>query len=48
MQQAREAGCEAIGGLSMFVLQAAEQFRLWTGIEAPAAVMREAAELALW
>jgi len=46
MQQAREAGCEAIGGLSMFVLQAAEQFKLWTGVEAPAAVMQLAAEQA--
>jgi shikimate dehydrogenase/3-dehydroquinate dehydratase type I len=43
MREARAAGCDAIGGLSMLVLQAAEQFRLWTRCEPPLAVMREAA-----
>ena len=47
LRQASEAGCDTIGGLSMLVLQGAEQFKLWTGIEAPVAVMREAAERAL-
>src|SRR6266566_7856038 len=28
--EAGEAGCETVGGLTMLVLQAAEQFRLWT------------------
>jgi 3-dehydroquinate dehydratase / shikimate dehydrogenase len=47
LREAREAGCETIGGLSMLVLQAAEQFRLWTGREPPVEVMREAARRAL-
>ena len=47
MQEAREAGCETIGGLSMLVLQGVEQFKLWTGLEAPLSEMRQAAEGAL-
>lgn len=31
IKQAREAGCPTITGVDMFVLQAAEQFRLFTG-----------------
>jgi 3-dehydroquinate dehydratase/shikimate dehydrogenase len=34
LREAREAGCETLGGLAMLVGQASEQFRLWTG-EAP-------------
>lgn len=48
LREAREAGCDTIGGLTMLVLQAAEQFRLWIGAEAPAKVMVEAAGRALW
>src|SRR5262245_24131434 len=33
---AKRAGCRTLGGLAMLVGQAAEQFRLWTGLEAPA------------
>jgi 3-dehydroquinate dehydratase/shikimate dehydrogenase len=44
---ARAVGCEAIGGLPMLVLQAAEQFRLWTGTAPPIEIMREAASCAL-
>ncbi|MDQ3666962.1 MAG: shikimate dehydrogenase [Acidobacteriota bacterium] len=47
LREARAAGCELIGGLEMLVRQAAAQFRLWTGAEAPEAVMREAAVRAL-
>jgi 3-dehydroquinate dehydratase/shikimate dehydrogenase len=47
LRQAREAGCDTIGGLAMLVLQGVEQFRLWTGIEASVEVMREAAERAV-
>ncbi len=47
LREAREAGCELIGGLEMLVTQAAEQFRLWTGAEPPETVMREAALRAL-
>jgi shikimate dehydrogenase len=31
----------------MFIHQGAEQFRLWTGLEAPLSVMRQAVEQAL-
>ena len=45
MREAREAGCETIlGGLPMLVAQAAAQFKLWTGEDAPLEVMRAAAE----
>ncbi len=39
----RERGIEAHNGLSMLVFQAAAAFELWTGIEAPVDVMRQAA-----
>jgi 3-dehydroquinate dehydratase/shikimate dehydrogenase len=45
MREARSAGCEIIlGGLPMLVAQAAAQFTLWTGQDAPLEVMRAAAE----
>jgi shikimate dehydrogenase len=47
LREAREAGCETLGGLPMFVAQATEQFRLWTGDPAPADVMYEAAQQGL-
>jgi len=47
LREAREAGCATAGGLSMLVAQAAGQFKLWTGLDAPAGVMRAAAEAAL-
>ena len=47
LREAREAGCETIGGLSMLIAQAAEQFKLWTGVNASEGVMCEAAEQAL-
>jgi len=37
------AGATAIGGLESLVRQGAESFRLWTGVEPPLDVMREAA-----
>ncbi|MGB7924515.1 MAG: shikimate dehydrogenase [Pyrinomonadaceae bacterium] len=44
LREARRAGCDTIGGLSMLVAQAVEQFKLWTGhAAAPVDVMREAA-----
>ncbi len=43
MREAREAGCDAVGGLPMLVAQAAAQFKLWTGEDAPLDVMRAAA-----
>jgi 3-dehydroquinate dehydratase/shikimate dehydrogenase len=47
LREAREAGCETLGGLGMFLAQADEQFRLWTGLEPPQHVMRDAAVEAL-
>ncbi|HYG08949.1 MAG TPA: shikimate dehydrogenase [Pyrinomonadaceae bacterium] len=45
MREARAAGCEIIlGGLPMLVAQAAAQFKLWTGLDAPLEVMSAAAE----
>ena len=43
LADARAAGCQTLGGLAMLVGQAAEQFRLWTGLTAPIDVMWEAA-----
>ncbi|MEK7831815.1 MAG: shikimate dehydrogenase, partial [Acidobacteriota bacterium] len=43
LRDAKAAGCQALGGLAMLVGQAAEQFRLWTGLEAPLNVMWQAA-----
>lgn len=40
LREAREAGCEVIDGLAMLLYQGAAQFELWTGREAPLAVMR--------
>jgi shikimate 5-dehydrogenase len=39
LRDAKRAGCRTLGGLAMLVGQAAEQFRLWTGLEAPIDVM---------
>ncbi len=43
LEYARQAGCRTLGGLAMLVVQAAEQFRLWTGEEAPVELMWQAA-----
>lgn len=37
---AEAAGAKTIGGVEMFVRQAAGQFKLWTGVDAPTAMMR--------
>jgi len=39
LREARAAGCRTLGGVAMLVGQAAEQFRLWTGVDAPVDVM---------
>jgi 3-dehydroquinate dehydratase/shikimate dehydrogenase len=44
LRWAEEAGIAGIEGLDMLVAQAALQFELWTGRQAPVDVMREAAE----
>lgn len=42
LREAEAAGCTIINGLPMFIHQGACQFKLWTGLEAPLAVMRKA------
>ncbi len=44
MREAQAAGCKTISGLAMLVAQAAAQFKLWSGRDAPQEVMRQAAE----
>jgi len=40
LREAREAGCKVVSGVEMFVGQAAAQFELWTGKDAPLDEMR--------
>ncbi len=47
LKRARSQGCLTIDGLGMFIHQGAEQFRLWTGLEAPVEIMRGEVEQAL-
>ena len=42
MRDARMAGCQVLGGAEMLIGQAAEQYRIWTGEEAPNEVMAKA------
>jgi 3-dehydroquinate dehydratase/shikimate dehydrogenase len=42
LELARQAGCTIVGGLEMFVRQAARQFEIWTDRPAPLPVMRQA------
>lgn len=43
IKRAAEKGCAVIRGLEMFVNQAALQFERWTGVDAPADLMRRVA-----
>ena len=47
LRDARKKGCHTINGLGMFLNQGAEQFRLWTGMDAPLASMAGAVDDAL-
>jgi len=47
LKDAEEAGATAIGGLDMLVCQGATGYEMWTGVEAPVAMMKEAAARAL-
>ena len=47
LKKSRQQGCFTINGLTMFVYQGAEQFRLWTGMEPPIDTMYLAVEKAL-
>ncbi len=40
LKQAQEAGAQTVGGIEMFIRQAAAQFEAWTGLPAPTDVMR--------
>lgn len=42
IRDAAAAGCRTVLGLDMFIDQACAQFRRWTGLEAPAELMRAA------
>lgn len=44
MREARQAGCATLDGLGMLVNQGVIGFRLWTGVEPDAGVMRQALE----
>ena len=41
LRDAEQAGCVVLSGMEMFVEQGAAQFRLWTGLEPPVALMRQ-------
>jgi 3-dehydroquinate dehydratase / shikimate dehydrogenase len=47
LQQAESAGAKTIGGVEMFVRQAAAQFEAWTGLIAPSETMRRVVEMRL-
>jgi 3-dehydroquinate dehydratase / shikimate dehydrogenase len=44
LKQAKAAGAKTVGGVEMFVRQAARQFEAWTGKVAPVEVMRKVIE----
>jgi shikimate dehydrogenase len=44
LREAKERGCTTLDGLGMLVNQGVIAFRIWTGIDPDAAVMREALE----
>jgi 3-dehydroquinate dehydratase/shikimate dehydrogenase len=47
LKQARDAGCNVVSGIEMFVGQAAAQFKLFTGCEAPLETMRNVVRRAI-
>ncbi len=47
LNEAGAAGCKTVGGLSMLIAQAAEQYTLWTGLQAPKQLMTQFALRAL-
>jgi 3-dehydroquinate dehydratase/shikimate dehydrogenase len=47
LREARAAGCATLSGLEMLIAQAVEQFKLWTGQDPNAEIMRAAAQRAL-
>jgi shikimate dehydrogenase len=47
LKEAAAIGCRVLNGIPMFVYQGGMQFKLWTGRDAPLAVMTQAVEAAL-
>lgn len=47
LRRSRQRGCRTVSGLEMFLRQAALQFELWTGLDAPVQIMREVAQARL-
>jgi 3-dehydroquinate dehydratase/shikimate dehydrogenase len=47
LREARTAGCATLSGLEMLIAQAVEQFKLWTGHDPNAEIMRAAARRVL-
>jgi len=47
LKMAKARGCVTIDGLSMFIYQGAEQFKLWTGVTPPVSAMTRAVEQVL-
>ena len=47
LKEARSHGCRVVTGVEMFIRQAALQFHLFTGSEAPEALMRETLKRAI-
>jgi 3-dehydroquinate dehydratase/shikimate dehydrogenase len=47
LKEARSHGCRIVSGVEMFIKQAALQFMLFTGQEAPEAIMRETLKRAI-
>jgi shikimate dehydrogenase len=44
LREAKAAACQTIDGLAMLLYQGAAQFQIWTGQDAPLAIMRSALE----
>ena len=47
LAEARQRGARTVSGMAMLVYQGAESFRLWTGLEPPLDVMRQATRSAV-
>lgn len=47
LKQAKNRGCQIVSGLGMLLFQGAEAFQIWTGVEAPVEVMRQALKQSL-
>ncbi|MEO5860227.1 MAG: shikimate dehydrogenase [Pyrinomonadaceae bacterium] len=48
IREAKAAGAKTLGGLEMLIGQGAEQFKIWTGCEAPLRVMTDAVRKKLY